>query len=154
MVAEHSDGAACCPHYPPKTSLPTSCHHFASAACCPHYPPKTKKQRKSGATISRLLSTLSPKNPPARKTLLNATSACCPHYPPKTKLQREQRCDLTMPAVHTIPQKLNRFGVLLLYDASLLSTLSPKNNAAIRWWDAEMRACCPHYPPKTQVGSK
>ena len=53
------------------------------------------------------------------------------------------------PAVHTIPQKQMREQKARELALSLLSTLSPKNSNTSPTCKINTLACCPHYPPKT-----
>jgi len=82
-------------------SLPTR-HH----ACCPHYPPKTSIAPRCGLCGESLLSTLSPKNLEVSPgEFVRAMPAV--HTIPQKLLMRAG-CSLLSekPAVHTIPQKL------------------------------------------------
>ena len=124
---------ACCPHYPPKTSISLP-PQVTKRACCPHYPPKTRCTRLASEhyrmpavhtipqkrrAISRrnplylsLLSTLSPKNLSDGDGHSLRSYACCPHYPPKTWRVVNDFNDEPKPAVHTIPQKRAYSGQL------------------------------------------
>ena len=55
------------------------------------------------------------------------------------------------PAVHTIPQKQMREQKARELALSLLSTLSPKNSNTSPTCKINTLACCPHYPPKTSA---
>ena len=96
-----------------------------------------------------LLSTLSPKNVKPKNCWNMWLLACCPHYPPKTKTSSTVPMTVDLPAVHTIPQKHFLDAPNVPYFRSLLSTLSPKNEMEVKVKRERLKACCPHYPPKT-----
>ena len=101
---------ACCPHYPPKTGAIASVVVNSVLACCPHYPPKTGSNflGRQGTALA-CCPHYPPKTRQQRKDDYHHQHACCPHYPPKTHQFARCQTPRLAPAVHTIPQKPKHF---------------------------------------------